>query len=139
MTLPIERARTRRPITWLTLVGVILLPVPIGGILVAALSNPTERLDNISAAIVNNDKPVTIDGQLVPLGRQLTAGLIDGAGESADGEGAPRRATWAGSFLTARMPRPGSPMAPSTPSSPSRRTSQRRPPRRHTPTPQHRP
>ena len=88
MTLPIERARTRRPITWLTLVGVILLPVLIGGILVAALSNPTERLDNISAAIVNNDKPVTIDGQLVPLGRQLTAGLIDGAGESADGEGA---------------------------------------------------
>ena len=88
MTLPIERARTRRPITWLTLVGVILLPVLIGGILVAALSNPTERLENISAAIVNNDKPVTIDGQLVPLGRQLTAGLIDGAGESADGEGA---------------------------------------------------
>ena len=33
MTLPIERARTRRPITWLTLVGVILLPVLIGGIL----------------------------------------------------------------------------------------------------------
>ena len=87
MTLPIERARTRRPITWLTLVGVILLPVLIGGILVAALSNPTERLENISAAIVNNDKPVTIDGQLVPLGRQLTAGLIEGAGEG-DGNSA---------------------------------------------------
>ena len=63
MTLPIERARTRRPITWLTILGVILLPVLIGGVLVAALYNPTERLDNLSAAIVNNDKPVTIDGQ----------------------------------------------------------------------------
>ncbi|MCB1297451.1 MAG: YhgE/Pip family protein [Microthrixaceae bacterium] len=78
MTLPIERARTRRPITWLTVLGVILLPVLIGGVLVAALYNPTERLENITAAIVNNDEPVTIDGQYVPLGRQLTAGLVDG-------------------------------------------------------------
>ena len=68
MTLHIERARTRRPITWLTLIGVLLLPVLIGGILVAALYNPAERLDNMSAAIVNEDEPVTIDDQLVPLG-----------------------------------------------------------------------
>lgn len=81
MTLPIERARTRRPITWLTVLGVILLPVLIGGVLVAALYNPTERLDNITAAIVNNDEPVTIDGQIVPLGRQLTAGLVEGSDE----------------------------------------------------------
>ncbi|WP_434809836.1 YhgE/Pip family protein [Microbacterium sp. bgisy189] len=79
MTLPIERARSRRPVTWLTLVGVLLLPVVIGGILVAALYNPTERLDGMSTAIVNNDEPVTIDGQMVPLGRQLTAGLVEGS------------------------------------------------------------
>ena len=70
MTLHIERARSRRPITWLTLIGVLLLPVLIGGILVAALYNPAERLDNMSAAIVNEDEPVTIDGQVVPLGRE---------------------------------------------------------------------
>ncbi len=78
MTLPLERSRSPRPITWLTLLGVLLLPVVIGGILVAALYNPAERLDNLSAAIVNEDDPVTIDGQLVPLGRQLTAGLVEG-------------------------------------------------------------
>jgi len=83
MTLPIERARSRRPITWLTLIGVLLLPVLIGGILVAALYNPAERLDNMSAAIVNEDEPVTIDDQLVPLGRQLTAGLVEGSDEVA--------------------------------------------------------
>lgn len=83
MTLPIERARSRRPITWLTLIGVVLLPVLIGGILVAALYNPAERLDNMSAAIVNEDEPVTIDDQLVPLGRQLTAGLVEGSDEIA--------------------------------------------------------
>lgn len=83
MTLHIERARSRRPVTWLTLVGVVLLPVLIGGILVAALYNPAERLDNMSAAIVNDDEPVTIDDQLVPLGRQLTAGLVEGSDEIA--------------------------------------------------------
>jgi putative membrane protein len=75
----IERARSRRPVTWLTLVGVLLLPVVIGGILVAALYNPVERLDGVKAAIVNEDQAVTIDGQQVPLGRQLTAGLVEGS------------------------------------------------------------
>lgn len=84
MTLPrigsaLERARTRRPITWLTIVGVVLLPVLVGGLLVVALYNPTERLDRMSAAIVNDDKPVQVDGKTVPLGRQLTAGLVKGS------------------------------------------------------------
>lgn len=81
MSLAIERARSRRPVTWLTLVGVLLLPVVIGGILVAALYNPVERLDSLTAAIVNDDEPVTVDGQTVPLGRQLTAGLVEGSDE----------------------------------------------------------
>ncbi|WP_309127568.1 YhgE/Pip family protein [Microbacterium sp.] len=81
MTLPIERARSRRPITWLTIIGVLLLPAVIGGILVAALQNPTERLDSMTAAVVNLDKPVTIDDQYTPLGRQLAAGLVDGSDE----------------------------------------------------------
>ncbi|MFK4835699.1 YhgE/Pip family protein [Microbacterium sp. ZW T2_14] len=81
ITTAVERARSRRPVTWLTLVGVLLLPVVIGGILVAALYNPVERLDSLTAAIVNEDEPVTIDGQMVPLGRQLTAGLVEGSDE----------------------------------------------------------
>ncbi|MBY6060218.1 YhgE/Pip domain-containing protein [Microbacterium esteraromaticum] len=81
MTLPIERARSRRPITWLTIIGVLLLPAIIGGILVAALQNPTGRLDAMTAAVVNLDEPVTIDGQYTPLGRQLAAGLVEGSDE----------------------------------------------------------
>ncbi|CAH0122903.1 YhgE/Pip family protein [Microbacterium sp. Bi121] len=79
MNLSIERARARKPITLLTVLGVLLLPAIIGGILVAALQNPTERLDTMTAAIVNNDEPVTIDDQYTPLGRQLAAGLVDGS------------------------------------------------------------
>lgn len=83
MNIPIERARNRRPITWLTILGIVLLPAVIGGILVVALYNPTERLDAVNAAIVNEDDPVTIDGQYVPLGRQLTAGLVEGSDDIA--------------------------------------------------------
>lgn len=79
MTLSIERSRSRRPITWLTLLGVLLLPVIIGGILVTALYNPVSRLGSMNAAIVNQDEPVTINGQVAPLGRQLTAGLVKGS------------------------------------------------------------
>ena len=81
MTLSIERARSRRPITWLTLIGVLLLPAAVGGILFAALYNPTERLESMTAAIVNLDEPVTIDDQYTPLGRQLASGLVEGSDE----------------------------------------------------------
>src|SRR5690606_32349169 len=77
----IERARSRKPVTWLTVIGVLLLPVLIGGVLVAALYNPVERLEAMNTAVVNNDEPVTVDGQMVPLGRQLTAGLVEGSDE----------------------------------------------------------
>jgi len=68
-------------VTWLTVLGVLLLPVLIGSILLTALYNPTERLGNVRAAIVNNDEPVTINGQTAPLGRQLTAGLVEGSSD----------------------------------------------------------
>ncbi|QEW04118.1 YhgE/Pip family protein [Microbacterium lushaniae] len=77
--LALERAGSRRPVTWLTIIGALLLPVIVGGVLVAALYNPVERLESMGAAIVNDDEPVTIDGQTVPLGRQLTAGLVEGS------------------------------------------------------------
>lgn len=81
MTLSIERARSRKPITWLTLLGILLLPAAVGGILFAALYNPTERLESMTAAIVNLDEPVTIDDQYTPLGRQLASGLVEGSDE----------------------------------------------------------
>ena len=74
----LERLRSDRRVTWLTVVGLLLVPLVIGGLLVWALWNPTERLDTVKAAVVNLDKPVTVNGQTVPLGRQLSAGLLNG-------------------------------------------------------------
>lgn len=74
----IERARSKKRVTWLTVVGILLVPLAIGGLLVWALWNPTDRLADVKAAVVNLDQPVKLNGQLVPLGRELSAGLVDG-------------------------------------------------------------
>ncbi len=75
-----ERARaTGRP-TWLTAVGLVLIPLLIGGLLVWALWQPTDRLNRIQAAVVNQDQPVQVNGTTVPLGRQLAAALVTSSG-----------------------------------------------------------
>ncbi|WP_454041905.1 YhgE/Pip family protein [Cellulosimicrobium sp. Marseille-Q8652] len=74
-------ARGRR--AW-TVAAAVALPLVVLGLLLWALWDPQERLDTVHAAIVNHDEPVEIDGQTVPLGRQLTAGLVSGGAASSD-------------------------------------------------------
>ena len=70
------------------LVALVLLPLLIGGILSWGLSTPTQNLDRVTAAVVNDDTPVTVNGTTVPLGRQFAAGLIAGT-TNADAQQAP--------------------------------------------------
>ncbi|MDR7185173.1 putative membrane protein [Microbacterium trichothecenolyticum] len=60
----------------LAVIGLIIVPLLIGGILAWALAAPTAHPERLAAAIVNDDTPVTVDGQSVPLGRQFAAGLM---------------------------------------------------------------
>ncbi|MGJ4843247.1 YhgE/Pip family protein [Leifsonia sp. Le1] len=78
----LERMRSDKRVTWLTIAGLLLVPLVIGGLLVWALWNPTERLSDVKAAVVNLDQPVEINGQTVPLGRQLSAGLLNGKSDN---------------------------------------------------------
>ena len=78
----LERMRSDKRVTWLTIVGIVLVPLVIGGLLVWALWNPTDRLGEVKAAVVNLDQPVTVDGQVVPLGRQMAAGLLGAKNEN---------------------------------------------------------
>ncbi len=75
MTTRIERSWSKRPVTWVTLIGLLALPALIGGILVAALHQPTERLENMMAAIVNDDEGVEIDAMRAHGGVFRTAGV----------------------------------------------------------------
>lgn len=81
----IERATTTGRAGWLTIAGILLVPLAVGGLLLAGLWKPADRLEQVTAAIVNDDEPVELDGQTVPLGRQLAAGLVTGGSDAEDG------------------------------------------------------
>lgn len=73
----LERARDPK-ITWVSLVGLILVPLLVAGGFLWATWNSDSRLDRVQAAIVNKDDGTTLNGQFVPLGRQLAGGLVNG-------------------------------------------------------------
>lgn len=82
MSLSLTRLRSAKRVSWRTIVGLILVPLTAAGLLLWGLWNPTDRLETITAAVVNLDEPVEIDGQLVPMGRVLAGELIGGDAET---------------------------------------------------------
>lgn len=75
----VERARI--PLV----LGLLLVPLLIGGVLLWGLWTPTQHADRVTAAVVNNDVPVTVNGKSVPLGRQFAAALINGGATGGTG------------------------------------------------------
>jgi len=61
---------------WGTILGIVLVPFVVAGALLWGLWNPAERLDSVNAAVVNLDEPVTVDGEMLPMGRLLAGELI---------------------------------------------------------------
>lgn len=78
----IEPAIGTRRIRWYTLVALalVLVPLLLAGVVIWAVHDYNARLSGVTAAIVNDDDGTEIDGQQVPLGRQLTAGLVGAEG-----------------------------------------------------------
>ncbi|PRI11143.1 YhgE/Pip domain-containing protein [Leucobacter massiliensis] len=90
MSLPLTARTGAKPVHWTTILGLMLVPLTVAGVLLWGLWNPSERLDTVTAAVVNNDEPVEVDGQTVPLGRVLAGELIGSpkdSGDDADGSG----------------------------------------------------
>lgn len=69
---------------WPKILALLLLPTIVAVLLLAGLGRPAERLDTVPAAIVNLDKPVTVNGQLAPLGRQLAQAIAHPAAGQED-------------------------------------------------------
>lgn len=63
--------------SWRTLLALVLVPVLIAGGFLWGTWNSGDRLRQVEAAVVNLDEGVTLEGQFVPLGRQLSADLVD--------------------------------------------------------------
>lgn len=61
-------------LTWL---GLVLVPVLIVGVLGFAFWAPMSDHGAAKVAVVNDDEPTKIDGQLAPLGREMAAKLVN--------------------------------------------------------------
>ena len=72
----LERANSKRPVTWVSLIGLVLIPIIVAAGFILATWKSSDRLDTIEAAIVNNDDGAEVDGETVPIGRELTSGLV---------------------------------------------------------------
>ena len=75
MTSPTSMPRSARR-RWGVALVALLVPIALVGALLAAQWDPASRAGDVTAAVVNLDEPVTLDGQITPLGRQLAAQLV---------------------------------------------------------------
>ncbi len=82
------------PSRWAVFLIALLVPVLAAMAFATTLANPDRHVRSVVAAVVNNDEPVELQGQIVPLGRQLAAALVEGQG-LAEGEDGKQNFTWA--------------------------------------------
>ena len=68
-----QRRLSGRPVTWWAWLGLILVPVFVVGALSWAFWAPQANHGTAKVAVVNNDEPAKINGQLAPLGREMAA------------------------------------------------------------------
>lgn len=66
-----------RRLDWRGLLALVLVPLLVAGTFLAATWGFDKNLHRVQAAVVNHDEMVELDGQKVPLGRQLSAALVD--------------------------------------------------------------
>jgi len=81
--LTLESASGTKRVRWYSIGALILAPLLLASIVLFAVHDANDRLSDVTAAIVNNDDGTEIDGQTVPLGRQLSAGLVEGSDNEA--------------------------------------------------------
>lgn len=61
----------------LALVIIVLMPLMYGALYLWAFWNPFSKVDQVPVALVNDDKPVVVDGNTVAAGDQVVEGLIE--------------------------------------------------------------
>lgn len=72
-----QRRLSGRPVTWWAWLGLILVPVFVVGALSWAFWAPQANHGTAKVAVVNNDEPAKINGQLAPLGREMAAKMAN--------------------------------------------------------------
>lgn len=71
-----ERLNSHIPLRRGTLLALVLVPALLASVLLGAAWGRDSRLSRITAAVVNSDQAVKVNGQTVPMGRQLAAEIV---------------------------------------------------------------
>lgn len=71
----LELRRFRGPVRWLVPVVLVLVPLLYGAVYLWSNWNPYGRLDKVPVAVVDSDRPVVANGELVNAGQQFTQQL----------------------------------------------------------------
>lgn len=77
-----ESAASGRALSWISVLILALVPLLAVGMLIGLANSGGKTRAN--AAIVNLDEPVTVQEQYVPMGRQLSAAIIEEGGDDID-------------------------------------------------------
>ncbi|MGA5544931.1 YhgE/Pip family protein [Mycobacterium sp. NPDC051198] len=73
------RSSASGPLTWRTWTGLVILPVLVMSLFMWAFGSPEQSHGAAKAAVVNNDRPVTVNDKVLPLGRELAGNLTHSA------------------------------------------------------------
>lgn len=73
----IASATDRSTVSWRVWAALAIIPVIVGGGLALAFWAPKDNHGTAKAAVVNNDEPAEINGQLAPLGREMGAKMVN--------------------------------------------------------------
>ena len=76
--LTLKSMLTDTPILRIAVVAVICVPLLYGALYLWAFWDPYSRLDKMPVAVVNLDRPVTVDGETTHAGDDLVKELVDG-------------------------------------------------------------
>ena len=72
-----QRRLSGRPVTWWAWLGLIIVPVLVVGLLSGAFWAPAANHGTAKVAVVNDDEPADINGQMAPLGREMAAKMAN--------------------------------------------------------------
>lgn len=72
-----QRRLSGRPVTWWAWLGLIIVPVLVVGLLSGAFWAPQANHGTAKVAVVNDDEPADINGQMAPLGREMAAKMAN--------------------------------------------------------------
>ncbi|CAM4169908.1 YhgE/Pip domain-containing protein [Nocardiopsis rhodophaea] len=72
------RSFFRAPLPLAALIALAVVPLLYSGLYLWSFWDPFGRMDNLPVALVNEDKPVTVDGERLQAGQDITNELLEG-------------------------------------------------------------